>query len=75
MLNVLLQDEETFKPKLFVRFKASRQTLLEWPHITTTTTTATTTDSYSQYAKLPDDIANRYVLLLDPMLGTLSPHY
>jgi uracil phosphoribosyltransferase len=25
-----------------------------------------------QYEKLPEDIANRYVLLLDPMLGKSS---
>lgn len=28
-----------------------------------------------QYAKLPEDISERYVLLLDPMLGELyMPH-
>lgn len=55
------QDEETALPKLFVRFfppcTLSRTMLIPY--------------MYAQYAKLPEDIATRYCLLLDPMLGVL----
>jgi uracil phosphoribosyltransferase len=52
-----VQDEETFQPKLFVS--------LWTQHIPM--------EADYQYAKLPEDISERYVLLLDPMLGKLTP--
>lgn len=51
------QDEETFQPKLFV---------------SSPSTTEKRVLADLQYAKLPEDISERYVLLLDPMLGELT---
>ena len=57
ILLISLEDEETTRPKLFYS-KVCLLARVLYRAIT------------DAHAQLPQDIAKRYVLLLDPMLGT-----
>jgi uracil phosphoribosyltransferase len=64
---ILIQrDEETHQPKVWEK-KNGWSFLFSFTHLLI--------HSQLYYSKLPKDIASRYVLLLDPMLGKWNTNY